>query len=487
VAEPPPRLPVDAVALPVTPSGTLEDRGRELDRAVGGLLEEVLGSGEHRGHLGEILALPTRGAIAGRRLMLYGLGEPDDLDGQRLRSAHQGLVHWSREHGYRSLAVVCAAPLGPGDLEAVVEGCLLGTFDAGSHRTGERPPPLEALLLAGFGLDRDDEVARSVQLAQATNRAREWQNLPALELAPEDLARIGLEIARRHDLEVEVLGPSELEAGGYRLLLAVGAASTRPPYLVRLHHPGPVGGGPHLALVGKGITFDSGGLSLKTAQGMTSQKKDMSGAAAVLAAMDVIAAWRLPLAVTGLVVAAENMVGGNATRPGDVVRGAAGKSIEIVSTDAEGRLALADGFAMAIRRGATHLVDVATLTGSAAQSLGHALTLATANDDALWTLAWRAAERAGERIWRMPLCADYRPLLRSQIADLKNGFYGEAGAITAALFLSAFVEGRPWLHLDIAGSAWNDNPELTALPRGPLGTGTRLLVRLAELMSATAR
>ncbi|HZU17988.1 MAG TPA: M17 family peptidase N-terminal domain-containing protein, partial [Candidatus Dormibacteraeota bacterium] len=277
------------MALPVTPSGTLEDRGRELDRAVGGLLEEVLGSGEHRGHLGEILALPTRGAIAGRRLMLYGLGEPDDLDGQRLRSAHQGLVHWSREHGYRSLAVVCAAPLGPGDLEAVVEGCLLGTFDAGSHRTGERPPPLEALLLAGFGLDRDDEVARSVQLAQATNRAREWQNLPALELAPEDLARIGLEIARRHDLEVEVLGPSELEAGGYRLLLAVGAASTRPPYLVRLHHPGPVGGGPHLALVGKGITFDSGGLSLKTAQGMTSQKKDMSGAAAVLAAMDVIA------------------------------------------------------------------------------------------------------------------------------------------------------------------------------------------------------
>ncbi|HZV48900.1 MAG TPA: leucyl aminopeptidase family protein [Candidatus Dormibacteraeota bacterium] len=470
----------------MTPSGALAGQGQELDRALGGLVGEVLGSGEHRGRLGEILTLPTGGAIAGRRLLLYGLGEPDELDGQRLRSAHHEMVRWAREHGYRRLAVVCAAPLGARDLEAVVEGCVLGTFDTGSHRTAERPAPLEELLLAGFGRGRDDEVTRAAQLARATNRAREWQNLPAVEMAPEDLARIGLEIARRHDLEVEVLGPAELEVGGYRLLLAVGAGSSRPPRLIRLHYPG-AGGGRHLALVGKGITFDTGGLSIKTARGMAGQKKDMSGAAAVLAAMDVIAAWRLPLEVTALVAAAENGISGNATRPGDVISGAAGKSVEIVSTDAEGRLALADAFAMAIRHGATHLVDVATLTGSAAQSLGHAVTLATANDDALWALASRAAERAGGRIWRMPLCADYRPLLRSPIADLKNAFYGEAGAITAALFLSSFVEERPWVHLDIAGSAWNDNPELTAVPRGPLGTGTRLLVRLAELMSVAAR
>ncbi|HLH67962.1 MAG TPA: leucyl aminopeptidase family protein [Candidatus Dormibacteraeota bacterium] len=485
--EPALQLAVDALALPVVPSGALEGEGLELDRAAGGLLREVLGSGEHRGHLGELLPLPARGGIAARRLLLYGLGAPEELDGQRLRSAHQAMIREAQERGYRRLAVVRMAPLRAEDLEAVVEGCVLGVFDAGSHRTGARPTPLEGLSLAGFGQGREDEVRRAEQLARATNRAREWQNLPAAEMTPADLASIGHEIARRHDLEVETLGPSELEASGYGLLLGVGAGSPHPPCLLRLRHRTDAGSNRHLALVGKGITFDTGGLSIKTAQGMRGQKKDMSGAAAVLAAMEVIAAWRLPLEVTGLVAAAENVISGTSIHPGDVINSAAGMSVEVVSTDAEGRLVLADALIMAIRHGATHLVDVATLTGSAVQSLGHAITLATANDDGLWTLTRRAAERAGERVWRMPLCADYRPLLRSPIADLKNAFYGEAEAITAALFLSSFVEGRPWVHLDIAGSAWNDNPELTAVPRGPLGTGTRLLVRLAELMAAVDR
>jgi leucyl aminopeptidase len=395
------------------------------------------------------------------------------------------MIHQARERGYRRVAVVRMAPLRAEDLEAVVEGCLLGTFDAGSHQTDARPIPLEELCLVGFGQGREDEVAQAEQLAWATNRARQWQNLPAAEMTPEDLADIGREIGRRHDLEVEVLGPSELEKDRCGLLLAVGAGSPNPPCLVRLHHRAETDR--HLALVGKGITFDTGGLTIKTAQGMRGQKRDMSGAAAVLAAMETIAAWRLPLEVTGLVAAAENAISGTSVRPGDVIRGAAGRSVEIVSTDAEGRLVLADAFATALRHGATHLVDVATLTGSAVQSLGHAITFATANDERLWALTWQAAERAGERIWRMPLCADYRPLLRSPIADLKNAFYGEAGAITAALFLSNFVGERPWVHLDIAGSAWNDNPELTTVPRGPLGTGTRLLVRLAELMASADR
>jgi leucyl aminopeptidase len=189
----------------------------------------------------------------------------------------------------------------------------------------------------------------------------------------------------------------------------------------------------------------------------------------------------------GVVAAAENLVGDAAMRPGDVLTSAAGRTVEVVNTDCEGRLVLADALTFAIRRGATHLVDLATLTAAANIALGHAATLGVASDDELWAQVSRAAELAGERIWRMPLYADYRVLLRSRVADLKNGYYGEANAITAAMFVSQFVEGRPWAHLDIAASSWNSNPELVTIPRGPLGAGTRLAVHLTELLAGAHR
>jgi leucyl aminopeptidase len=479
---------VDALALPVAGQERPAGAAGVLDEALGGLVAEVVGSGEHRGRFGETLMLPTSGRIAARRVLLYGLGPPGDLDGQRLRHANHEMVQAARRYGYRRLAVLCSDPLRPEHLGAVVEGSVMGTWERRSR--GSEPPRagLEELHLLGFGEGREREVTEAQQLGDATNRARDWQNQPANELTPEALADLAREVAARHDLEIEVLGPSELRAGGYHLLLGVAAGSVREPRLIRLEHRGaprvePGDPAPKLALVGKGITFDSGGLSIKGDRQMLRMKGDMAGAAAVLAAIEVIAARELPADVTAVLAATENMTGGGAQKPGDVLTSASGKTVEVVNTDAEGRLVLADALTLALRRGATHLVDLATLTGSATVALGHAATLAVSNDDGLWDLTERAAGAAGERVCRLPLYPEYRVLLDSRIADLRNAYYGEAGAICAGMFIEQFAEGRPWAHLDIAASSWNDNSELISVPRGPLGAGSRLSVRLAELFA----
>jgi leucyl aminopeptidase len=480
-------LDVDALAVPVAAESPLVGVASELDARLGGVLAEAAAR-EHRGRLHEVLALPGGEALASRRVLLYGLGRTEELDGQRLRFVHHEMVRKARRLGYRRLAVLSCPPLGPDDLAAVVEGSVMGTWERRSRQTGDRPAELDELLLWGFGPGRQQEVDRAQQLGEATNRTREWQNLPPNELTPEGLTRIARQIGERHGLEFDVLGPEELQAGGFELLLGVGAASDLAPRMVRLQHRGAlIGGGRsdvRLALVGKGVTFDSGGLSIKPAESMRTMKGDMAGAAAVLSAIDVIATRRLPLDVMAVAPLTENMIGGSAQRPGDIVTAANGKTVEVVNTDAEGRLILADALTYAVQKGATHLVDVATLTGAASVSLGHAGTLAMTDDEGLWSWIEEAARRSGDRAWRMPLYPDYQVLLASPVADLKNGFYGEAGAITAAMFLREFAEARPWAHLDIAASAWNTNAELSTVPLGPLGAGTRLLVHLAELIAA---
>jgi leucyl aminopeptidase len=242
-----------------------------------------------------------------------------------------------------------------------------------------------------------------------------------------------------------------------------------------------------LALIGKGITFDSGGISLKPADKMSRMKDDMSGGAAVLSALDVIASRKLPIDVMAVVAAAENMPGPSAQRPGDVLVSADGKTVEIVNTDAEGRLVLADAFTHALRNGATHIVDLATLTGAATVAVGHGASAAVCNDDAFWSQVEHAALEAGDRVWRLPIYADYRVLLSSKIADLRNAEYGEAGTIMGGMFIGEFAGGKPWAHIDIAASAWNTNDELTTVLRGPSGAGTRLCIELAELMSGAER
>ena len=478
----------DSLAVPVVSGGALAGASAEVDRALGGLLQEVLEAGEHKGRINEVLPVQTGGRLPSRRVLLYGLGAPSDLDGQRLRFAHHELIRAARTYGYRSVAVVNGG--GPGDdLRAVVEGSVMGAWERRSRQTGEIPDRarLEELQLAGWGENRERDIVAAQQVGDAVNQAREWQNTPANELTPTRLAEEAGRIAAHHGLEFESLGPDELRAGGYNLLLGVAAGSAQPPRLFRVQYRGNPASEDVIALLGKGITFDSGGLSLKPHESMLTMKADMAGAAAVLAAINVIAARRLPLNVMAVVAATENMTGPAAQRPGDVIVSAGGKTVEVQNTDAEGRLVLADAVTYAIRHGARRLVDLATLTGAATTAVGHAATAALANDDELWALVERASRQAGDRVWRMPIYPEYRVLLSSRTADLKNSYYGEAGMITGGMFIGQFVEGRPWVHLDIAASSWNSNESLTTVPRGPLGAGTRLLIELAELISTPAR
>ena len=486
----------DALAVPVAAGQRLSGSALDLDRALGGLLSELLGSSEFKGRIHEVLPVPTNGRIAARRVILYGLGAPGDLDGQRLRTAHHELVRAARTYGYKRLALLRAEPLDLETLTAVVEGCVMGTFERRSRQTGAQPErgEIEELVLTGFGQGRDGEIAAAQGSGEATNHAREWQNAPANELTPDALAQEATKIAQRHGLEIEVLGPADLRAGGYNLLLGVAAGSAQPARLIRLRHRGkqasasaPQTEGTVLALIGKGITFDTGGISLKDPVTMSQMKADMAGAAAVLAAIDVIATRDLPLDVMAVIAATENMPGPTAQRPGDIVVSADGKTVEVLNTDAEGRLVLADAITHALRNGATHLLDLATLTGAATIAIGHGATAAVSNNDQFWRLVEEAARRAGDRVWRLPIYADYKVLLRSQVADLRNAEYGEAGAILGGMFIGEFTRGRPWAHLDIAASSWNTNSELTTVLRGPSGAGTRICIELAELMAGAAR
>jgi leucyl aminopeptidase len=440
-------------------------------------------SGEHRGRMHEVMLLPAGAGVASPRVLLYGLGAAADLDGSRLRFAHQEMVRAAREFGHGKIAVLKAGALRNEDLGPVIEGSVAGSWNRRERGTGRHPAPLTSLTLIGFGDASAAVVDVSRRLGEATARAREWQNAPANELGPDRFEAIARELAGRLGLECETLGAEALNAAGYRLLAAVGAASDQEPRLIRLKYRGGAKDEPSLALVGKGITFDSGGLSLKSSDAMVKMRGDMGGAASVMAAIQVVAESRLAINVMAVIAVAENLPGRGAQRPGDVWTSASGKTVEVLNTDAEGRLVLADAITYALRSGATHIVDLATLTGDVRAALGHAASAAVSNDDRLWGLVAAAGEAAGDRVWRLPIYPDFRELIQSQSADLKNSYYGEAGVITAAMFIGEFVEGRPWVHLDIAGSHWNENQSHRDIPRGPLGAGTRLCYRLAELMA----
>ena len=365
-------------------------------------------------------------------------------------------------------------------LRALAEGLLLASYSF-TRKAEPKARALTAVTVVGAAATQDDLDA-ALAVVRATAVARDLVNTPSLEKSPQwlaDAARTLLD-----DLEVDVLGPDELTARGFGGILGVGQGSTRPPCLVEARYDG--GAGPHVVLVGKGITFDTGGLSLKPTASMLEMKSDMGGAAAVLATLRAVADLRLPLRVTALAAVAENMPSGTAQRPGDVLRQYGGRTVEVLNTDAEGRLVLADALAYADQDlQADVVVDVATLTGAMPVALGKRIAGLFADDDALAAQLEAAAERSGEPLWRMPLVDDYRHTLDSPVADLRN--IGQpklklmGGSITAALFLREFTGGRPWAHLDIAGPAFtgSDEDERT---KGGTGYGVRLLTAwLTEL------
>jgi leucyl aminopeptidase len=326
--------------------------------------------------------------------------------------------------------------------------------------------------------DSEQALRRAGVVARGVNLARDLGNEPASTLTPQEFANRAEVVAQESDLEIEVLGPPELAAIGAAATLAVGGGSVNTPRLIRLRYrpASNLAGSQVVGLVGKAITFDTGGYSIKPYEGMLEMKGDMAGGAAVLGAMSALRDLDCPIPVEATICAAENMISGSAFRPGDVIKGMNGVTMEILSTDAEGRLVLADGLVDTARRGATELIDLATLTGAAVVALGDGTTALFATDDELADKLLNSAESTGERMWRMPLIDEFERKIEGDVADIKNTGGRSGGAITAALFLKHFSEGLPWAHLDIAGSSRQE--KATAIgPKGATGVGVRTLLR----------
>jgi leucyl aminopeptidase len=410
-----------------------------------------------------------------RCLIMVGIGRRDVVDRHATRVAAAAGARAARAAGAVS-AVFAGGGFGAAD--AVVEGALAGLYRFERYKSQPAPDALARLAVEGA---TEVEVTRGRVLGEAVALARDLANTPGADMPPAALAEAAAEVARTAGLECTVLAPDALARAGFGLLLGVGQGSRNGPRLIALRYRCGRPDAPLLALVGKGITFDSGGLSLKTGEGMIAMKMDKSGACAVIGAMRAMAALRpAGCDVLGICAAAENMPGGGAFRPGDVLRGLAGKTIEIISTDAEGRLVLADAVAYACAQGARRIVDVATLTGAVSVALGHEAAGLLGNDPALVEDVRRAASAAGERVWELPAYPEYRQLYKSDVADIKNSGGRAAGAITGGLIIGEFVApGHAWAHLDIAGVAWveRDTPTCAA---GATGFGVATLVALAE-------
>ncbi len=471
-----------ALIVPAFEKDAPRDSGllKEINGATGGWIDEIYASGEFAGKSAEIAVLHRPQGFRARRLALIGCGKPDRFSTAELRRAAGAAVRALKAKSVREMALALEAPWAGDDwAAAAVEGALAGEFDPDRYKTGEEEKKrVEVFALAGAASEAALERGRI--LGEAQNFARELANEPGNRLTPGVLAGRARALAAEAGLECEVLDQDRMRQLGMGALLGVAQGSAEPPYLilVRYRPPSVAEGAPHLALIGKGVTFDTGGISIKPSERMEEMKYDMSGGAAVLAAIGALARLKPAIPVTAFVPAVENMPGGKAQRPGDIVRTLAGKTVEVLNTDAEGRLILIDTITYAKQLGATHLVDVATLTGAIAVALGGVNVGVFSNHEEFQNRLLAAAREAGEKMWPMPVDEEYKEQLKSAFADLPNIGTRYGGAITAALFLKEFAEETPWIHLDIAGTAWLSESK-PFLAKGPSGVAVRTLIRLA--------
>jgi leucyl aminopeptidase len=453
--------------------------------AEGGSLPEWIGGAKGADAVkGNFKRLSLLRPDAGPPVLVVGLGKPDEIDAERLRVAAALAAKEAKRLEAASIGWALPETEAASAVEALVTGTILASyrFDRFRKANGDDSPQLQALTLLGPAeLAVTAEAARVA--AEAQNRARDLQCTPANVATPTFLAERAEEIAAGSDaLSAEVLGLEEITEKKMGGLLAVSQGGPQEPRLIVLRYSGG-GSGPALGLIGKGVTFDTGGISLKPGAGMQEMKMDMSGAAAVLEAMAAIAELKLPVELIAVIPATENMPSGTAVKPGDVITQYNGKTVEVNNTDAEGRLILADALAYAVELGAERLVDLATLTGAVTIALGSTYAALISNDDALADQVSGAAAESGELVWRLPLHPEYKELMKGTVADLSNlASQRKAGTITAASFLEEFVDDTPWAHVDIAGVAWDVGREY--IGKDANGFGVRLLVELARHLSA---
>ncbi len=476
-----------------------------LDRLAGEVLGRAIGAGDFRGRVRDRVQGHRRGGRGPERILFLGVGSSKALTPEKLRAAAGRAVRAAEDLRVPSVALCLRflemEAVGARGIQAAAEGLVLASwrFDelrsgggggaagggagdgAGlSGDTGEdgesRPPRVEsAVLVAAPSAGLEEAVRVGHAFAAAENRARTLQARPGNVATPSHLARAARRIAGEAGLEAEVLGPAELRDEGMEALLAVSRGSDEEPRLIVLRHRGGAPGEAPLVLVGKGLTFDAGGISIKPAKGMEKMKYDMSGGAAVLGAMWAVGRLGLPANVVGVVPSSENLLSGSATKPGDVIGSRAGKSIEVINTDAEGRLILADALDYAARWNPAAIVDCATLTGAVVVALGHHRSALLGNDEDLMEELRAAGDAAAQPCWPLPMGPEYRKQLKSGVADLRNVGGRPAGTITAACFLSEFTGDTPWAHLDIAGTAYGRTRK-PYLRNGPFGLPCRLLL-----------
>ncbi len=482
--------PLSAVKTPALVIGLFEKAAdltpdvTALDEAVGGKIRAVVGSGDFSGKTGETSLLYIDAAGGPERICLVGLGKRERFSLERLKAAAAAPARYLKKLGVGAIALphdlATGAPLpGPAAAQEVFLGAALGAYSFSAlKKTGEKKKTIDRITICGDPSVMGDGPTNGRIIADSVYLARDLANTPANLMTPTILAGRAADIAKASALVIEVKGKREIERLGMGALLGVARGSADPPALIVIKYLPPGREQAPIALIGKGITFDSGGISLKPAENMGAMKTDMSGAAAVLGAVAAAARMKLPIGVVAVIPATENMPGPGATKPGDVLTAMDKTTIEVVSTDAEGRLVLADGIAYAKQFGPALILDIATLTGSAVIALGRRVAALYASGDDILERVREASRAAGEDVWPMPLFDHYFDEIKGEVADLRNATGREGGSITAAAFLKRFVgDTIPWAHLDIAGTARSDK-DYGWVTKGATGWGVMTLVEL---------
>jgi leucyl aminopeptidase len=462
---------------------------RELDAQVNGLIRSVLESGEFKGKEGETVYLHLagdQGRIKAKRLLLIGGGERGDFKKASVAQAAGTAARALRSRNVKSVGLILRDSQNvEAETAAAIEGALMSLFDTDSYRTIDRDEKTIDKFVVIASNANADELKRGAErgriIGEAVNFTRTLANEPSNNMTPTVLAARAQDVANEFGLEIDVLDEARMRELGMGSLLSVAKGSDEPAKLIILKYT-PADGAQSdglLALVGKAVTFDTGGISIKPAENMELMKYDMTGGATVIGVMRAVAQLKPAIPVLGVVPATENMPSGKATKPGDIARAMNGKTIEIINTDAEGRLILADAFVYAKKLGATQIIDIATLTGAVVIALGDVNTGVMGTDQKLIDEIIRCGAEVGEKYWQLPLDKEYSKQIKSDIADIKNVGGRKAGTITAAAFLKEFAEGVSWAHLDIAGTAWHDDAK-PFRAKGPSGVAVRMLLKYIE-------
>ncbi len=476
----------DALILNVFEGGNLNGTSHEVDKALSGLIKTVIQEEEFKGKLGSTLVIRTNNNTPAKKIIIVGLGKKEKFDIDALRKVISSTLKCAKKEKAKSVISLTHSPAKISSKEvgqAFAEIAHLGLYSFDKYKSkNEDSKKTEIETLTILETDKgkikglEDGIKRGSAIAKAQIIARDLVSEPALAATPTKLANVAIEVAKSNGLKIKILDRDDCKKLGMGAFLAVAQGSEEPPKFIEIKYTPKGKAKKHVVIIGKGVTFDSGGLSLKPANSMETMKDDMSGAAAVIGTMSTMKEIQPKVAVTMIVAATENMPSGTAIRPGDVVKAMNGKTIEILNTDAEGRVTLADAVSYAVKQEPDEIIDLATLTGACVVALGDTACGVMTNNQRLADKIIKAGNETGERMWQLPLFEEDREKLRSDIADMINtGSKGKSGAQNGAVFIEQYVNDIPWVHIDIAGPSWIDKENEWG-PKGPTGVGVRTLV-----------